>query len=58
MRNIEELATQKTGKINGTKQSAIIIQMNKKDTQHNRILVGNLKAENGNGVKKWSLLKT
>ena len=52
MRNIEELATQKTGKINGTKQSAIIVQMSKKDTLHNRILVGNLQAENGNGVKK------
>ena len=46
------------GKFNGTNQAATIFQMNNGDTINNKILIGNIQAENGNGTKKWKLLRT
>ena len=32
--------------------------MNNKDIINNKILIGNIQAENGNGNRKWKLLRT
>ena len=57
-KKLKHACFQKTGKINGSKQSATILQMNKYDTVNNKLIIGNIQAENGNGAKKWKLLRT
>ena len=34
------------------------MQINNKDTINNKILIGNIQAENGSSSKKWKLLRT
>ena len=57
-KKIKQASFQRTGKINGTKQATTIIQPDNNDTINNKILIGNIQAENGNGSRKWKLLRT